>query len=110
MKQKKSTGMGFNMPSESCSGDVHCPFHGEMGVHGRVFSGVVSKRNTHKTVTVEWPRIHFIQKYERYEKKRSKVHAHNPDCMQAKVGDKVTIVETRPISKMKKFVVVRIEE
>ncbi|MBU1850224.1 MAG: 30S ribosomal protein S17, partial [Nanoarchaeota archaeon] len=62
----------------------------------------------HKTVTVEWERRKYIPKYERYEKRRSKVKAHNPNCIKAQEGDLVVIKEVRPISKSKNFVVMEI--
>ena len=101
MTNKKSVGMGFELPKEKCEGDLSCPFHGSLKLRGRTFAGTVIKRNPHKTVTIEWPRTSYIQKYERYEKKRTRVKAHNPSCINAQIGDKVTIVETRPISKTK---------
>jgi small subunit ribosomal protein S17 len=106
---KKDAGMGFVSPSKSCV-DVHCPFHGDIRLHGRVFQGKVIKKNAHKTINVEWQRIAYLGKFERYSKSRSRVKAHNPECIDANVGDIVTLVETRPISKTKKFVVVRIEQ
>ena len=42
-------------------------------------------------------------------KKRSKLHAHNPPCIDAKPGDIVTIAECRPISKTKSFVIVEVK-
>ncbi|MBN1455027.1 MAG: 30S ribosomal protein S17, partial [Methanomicrobia archaeon] len=39
-------------------------------------------------------------------KRQSKIHAHNPPCINAKVGDIVKIAECRPLSKTKSFVVV----
>lgn len=105
-KAKKNVGMDFVSPSKSCV-DKHCPFHGEIGVHGRVFEGKIIKKNPHRTVNVEWERIAYLSKFERYSKSRSRVKAHNPDCIEAEVGDYVTIVETRPISKTKSFVVMR---
>ena len=110
MKTKaKNVGMGIVSPSKSCV-DVHCPFHGDIKLHGRVFQGKVIKKNVHKTVNVEWPRIAYLSKFERYSKSRSRIKAHNPSCVDAQVGDMVMIVETRPISKTKTFVVVRTEK
>jgi len=51
-------------------------------------------------------RRHFIPKYERYSKRRTKLLVHNPDCLNAQVGDVVKIMETRPLSKTKHFVVI----
>ena len=109
MTESKNIGWNLKAPSKTCA-DVHCPFHGELRLHGRMFVGTISKRSSHRTVNVEWPRIFFLPKFERYAKRRSKVKAHNPDCIEANVGDKVLIAETRPISKTKTFVVVRIEQ
>ena len=61
-----------------------------------------------RTVTVEWNRRVYVPKYERYQKKRSKVKAHNPEEIDAKEGDEVIIKECRPISKKKKFIVVEV--
>ena len=51
----------------------------------------------------------MVPKYQRYEKRRSKVHAHNPPCITAKIGDIVTIAECRRLSKTKSYVVVKAE-
>lgn len=47
----------------------------------------------------------YIYKYERYLRKRSRILAHNPDCIAAKVGDTVKISESRKLSKRKAFVI-----
>jgi small subunit ribosomal protein S17 len=49
-----------------------------------------------------------IAKFERYEKRQSKIHAHNPPCIEAKAGDRVKIAECRPLSKTKSYVVVEV--
>jgi len=97
--------MNIQNPASTCT-DEHCPFHGNLSVRGRSFIGTVSSDKMSKTVAVVWDRTIYIPKYERYEKKRSKVKAHNPECLNVKKGDKVLIMECRPISKTKSFVVV----
>jgi small subunit ribosomal protein S17 len=74
---------------------------------GRTFTGIVTSDKMSKTVTVEWSRRHYIPKYERYEKRRSRVKAHNPETIDARVGDKVTIMETKPLSKTKHFIIIQ---
>lgn len=76
--------------------------------HGRTFVGTVTSDKMMSSVTVEWDRRRFVAKFQRYEKRRSKVHAHNPKEMNAKTGDKVRIMETRPISKTKHFIVIEV--
>lgn len=97
----------FPKPKEICT-DPSCPFHGTLSVRGRTFKGVVTSHKMHKTVVVEWERRRFVKKYQRYEKRRSKVTAHNPDCIKARENQKVIIAETRPLSKTKNFVVVQV--
>jgi small subunit ribosomal protein S17 len=75
---------------------------------GRTFTGLVTSDKMSKTVTVEWERRKYLPKYERYQKRRTKVKAHNPENINAEKGDTVTIMETRPISKTKNFIVIEI--
>ena len=98
-------GMGIKPPKEKCS-DVKCPFHGTLSVRGRVFEGVVVSDKMSRTVTVELVRMQAVPKYERYERRTSKLHAHNPPCIAARVGEKVKVMECRRLSKTKAFVVV----
>jgi small subunit ribosomal protein S17 len=108
MKNKKNIGRKVNFPKQTCN-DKNCPFHGNLKCRGRTFSGVVVSSKMHKTVVVEWYRTVYLAKYERYEKKRTKIKAHNPACQNAKEGDLVSIAECRPLSKTKNFVVIQIE-
>ena len=73
-----------------------------------MFEGsVVSSRGT-DTAIVKWNYYNYIPKYERYERRKTKIAAHNPKCILAKIGDTVRIGECRPLSKTKKFVVFEI--
>ncbi|RLI05073.1 30S ribosomal protein S17, partial [Candidatus Bathyarchaeota archaeon] len=59
-----------------------------------------------RTVIVQKDYLHYIPKYMRFERRRSRIPAHNPPCISAKEGDIVKIAECRPISKTVSFVVV----
>lgn len=100
-------GLDVQKPSKTCR-DRNCPFHGNIGVRGRIFIGTVVSDKMAKSVTVAWTRRLHVPKYERYEKKKSKISAHNPECINAKKGDVVRIAETRPLSKTKHFVVIEV--
>ena len=102
---KKNIGIEVKMPEKACA-DEHCPFHGSLSVHGRIFTGKVVSDKMSKSATISWDRTTFVPKYERYEKQRSKVKAHNPECIGVKTGDSVRIMQCRPISKTKHFVIV----
>lgn len=99
-------GMEIKPPKEKCS-DSKCPFHGKLSVRGRAFDGVVVSDKMAHTVTVSLERMHHVPKYERYERRTSTFHAHNPPCIAAKTGDKIKIMECRRLSKTKAFVVVQ---
>ncbi len=104
---KKNIGIDVKEPKAKCK-DINCPYHGKLSLRGRTFVGTVKAAKAHKTATIEWDRIKYIRKYERYEKRKSAVKAHNPECINAKAGDKVKIMECRPLSKTKKFVIVEV--
>lgn len=86
--------------------DVNCPIHGELSTRGMVLEGVVKSDKMDKTVVVRRDYYKKLRKYERYKKSRSLIPSHNPPCINAKVGDKVGIMECRRLSKAVSFVVV----
>ncbi len=101
----RDIGLNVKVPEKECD-DVNCPFHGSLPVRGQILEGKVVSDKAPKTVVVLRSYLKEIAKYERYEKRRSRIHAHNPPCINAKVGDIVKIAECRPLSKTKSFVVV----
>ena len=101
--------IGFNVPApEKECGDVNCPFHGTLPVRGQVITGKVVSDKMAGSVVIRRDYLHFVKKYQRYEKRSSKIHAHNPPCLHARVGDTVSIAECRPLSKTKTFVVIEV--
>jgi small subunit ribosomal protein S17 len=100
-------GLKVPLPAREC-GDMLCPFHGKVAVRGQTIDGTVVSDKMSRTVVVQREYFKYVPKYERYEKRRSKIHAHNPDCIAAKIGDEVKIAECRPLSKTKSFVVIQI--
>ena len=109
-KRIKNIGIEVENPPKQVCDDPNCPYHGNLRVRKRVFEGIVVSDKMQKTVTVQWERLYRLKKYNRYEKRLSKVKAHNPPCINAKEGDYVRIAETRPLSKTKHFVVIEILE
>ena len=99
-KEKKSE------PVETICKDKDCPVHGNLKTRGRIFKGKVI-RKFHKRITIEFERMIYVRKYERYAKSRTKIHARLPICIQDKIqiGDLVKIQECRPLSKIIHFVV-----
>ncbi|MCX7822678.1 MAG: 30S ribosomal protein S17 [Syntrophobacterales bacterium] len=77
--------------------------------HRKRFVGVVVSDKMDKTVTVRVERLIEHPKYHKYIKRYKKFKAHDPQnrCQE---GDKVLIEETRPLSKTKRWRVVKILE
>lgn|SRR3989338_4235420 len=106
--QAKNIGIGQGKPQVPKSSDPKDPYFGSLKLRGRIFTGIVVSDKMQKTATVEWPRRKFNKKYERFEVRRSRVKAHNPESIDAKAGDMVAIAESRPLSKTKHFVIIEI--
>ena len=75
----------------------------------RILSGTISKAVNKKTVVVDVERTFKHPIYKKYIKRSKKYHAHD-ETDTLKVGDKVMIEETRPISKLKTWKVVNNEK
>jgi small subunit ribosomal protein S17 len=104
----RNIGLNVPAPEKECS-DVHCPFHGTLPVRGQVITGKVVSDRMMGSVVVRRDYLHLVRKYKRYEKRSSKIHAHNPPCLHAQTGDIVRIAECRPLSKTKTYVVVEVK-
>lgn len=76
-----------------------------MATHGRSFTATVIAARAQKTAVVEFERRYHVPKYERYERRSTKLAVHNPETINAKPGDIVRIMECRPISKTKHFII-----
>jgi small subunit ribosomal protein S17 len=72
--------------------------------HRKRLIGVVVKDKMAKTVVVEVERVLKHSKYHKYLKTKTTCKAHDEEN-KAKIGDKVLIMETRPLSKDKRWVV-----
>ena len=94
-------------PEKTCE-DRQCPFHGDLSVRGRIMEGLVTSTKMQKTITFQIDYLSLVKKYSRYERRRSKKHAHLPPCIDVNVGDLVKVVECRPISKTVSSVVVAV--
>ncbi|QGA80975.1 30S ribosomal protein S17 [Candidatus Nanohalobium constans] len=77
----------------------------EYEVRGGVFTGRVISNKMQKSATVRWEHTQEIPKYERKERRNTKITVHVPEDMELEEGDTVKVGETRPISKTKSHVV-----
>lgn len=83
----------------------------EQSVRGRrkVRQGVVVSDRAHKTVTVVVERRFAHPLYGKQVKRTKKYHAHD-ETNEYRVGDTVSIMETRPLSKTKRWRVLELIE
>ena len=71
----------------------------------RILSGVVVSSNSNKTITVDVTRRIKHQLYKKIIRQTKKYHVHD-EKNEFNVGDTVSIIESKPISKLKKWIVV----
>lgn len=93
--------------TEECD-DKKCFQHGSIRVRGGAAQGIVISTSGKRTAVIERTISKKLQKYQRWAKVRSHLPAHNPPCINAKVGDMVEIGETRKMSKTKAWTITRI--
>ncbi len=66
---------------------------------GRIFEGRVIK-NFPERIVIELERMVYVYKYERFYKKKIRIHARLPASINVAVGDIVRVQECRPLSKL----------
>ena len=75
----------------------------------KVYIGTVVSDKMDKTITVAIDTYRKDRLYGKRVKTSTKFHAHDENNT-AKLGDVVTIMETRPFSKTKRFALVKVEK
>ncbi len=73
----------------------------------KVFVGKVISDKMDKTVTVAVTRLYKHPLYKKYIKRTTKLKAHDENNA-CKIGDTVKVIESRPLSKTKRWVVLEI--
>jgi small subunit ribosomal protein S17 len=75
----------------------------------KTMSGVVISRSGNKSIVVQTETRKAHAAYGKVVRQRAKFHAHDEDNA-AGVGDKVVIVEARPLSRLKRWRLVSVTE
>uniref|UniRef100_A0A0D6R3P6 Small ribosomal subunit protein uS17 N-terminal domain-containing protein n=1 Tax=Araucaria cunninghamii TaxID=56994 RepID=A0A0D6R3P6_ARACU len=107
----KNIGLGFKTPKEAIQGtyvDKKCPFTGSVSIRGRILTGTCYSAKMNRTIIVRRNYLHFVKKYQRYEKRHSNIPAHISPCFRVKEGDHVIIGQCRPLSKSVRFNVLKV--
>ena len=71
----------------------------------RILSGVVVSSNLNKTITVDVTRRIKHKLYKKIIRRTKKYHVHD-EKNEFNIGDTVSIIESKPISKLKKWKVI----
>uniref|UniRef100_A0A8C2ZBA3 Ribosomal protein S11 n=1 Tax=Cyclopterus lumpus TaxID=8103 RepID=A0A8C2ZBA3_CYCLU len=96
-KRVLSVGLGFKTPREAIDGtyiDKKCPFTGNVSIRGRILSGVVTKMKMQRTIVIRRDYLHYIRKYNRFEKRHKNISVHLSPCFRydaAAVGELVPL-------------------
>jgi small subunit ribosomal protein S17 len=98
---------GVNPPKSRECYDKDCPFHGSTRIRGKITQGLVVSKKSRNTVVIRQDYVQFIRKYQRYERRNSRLSCHLPECLkdEINVGDMVRVGESRKLSKTKSFIV-----
>jgi len=107
----KNVGLGFKTPREAIEGTYidKCPFTGNVNIRGRILTGTVLKMKMQRTIVIRRDYLHYVRKYNRFEKRHKNMSVHLSPCFRdVKLGDIATVGECRPLSKTVKYNVVKI--
>merc|ERR1712083_280625 len=111
IRYMRSVGLGFKTPKEAVEGtyvDKKCPFTGDVSIRGRILKGMVISTKMKNTIVVRRDYLHYIKKYQRFEKRHRNIPVHCSPAFRVKEGDIVTIGQCRPLSKTVRFNVLKV--
>ena len=68
----------------------------QVSIRGRILTGVITKMKMNRTVVVRRDYLHYVKKYNRFEKRHKNVSVHLSPCFRdVTIGDVVTVGECR---------------
>ncbi|XP_032153768.1 40S ribosomal protein S11-like [Sapajus apella] len=96
----KNIGLGFKTPKEVIEGpyiDKKCPFTVYVSIGGQILSGVVTKMKMQRTIIICQDYLHYIRKYNCFEKNQKNMSIHLSLCFRGvQISDIVTVGECQP--------------
>ena len=100
----KNIGINLIKPDRDCS-DRNCPFHGNVSIRGKLIHAKLVSSKAKYTAVVQREYFHYVKKYMRYEKRRSRIIAHMPPCLDINDEEDVVVGECRPLTKNISFII-----
>ncbi|WFD36677.1 ribosomal 40S subunit protein S11A [Malassezia cuniculi] len=107
----KDVGLGFKTPSAAIYGyyiDKKCPWTGLVSIRGRILSGKVVSTKMTRTVIIRREYLHYVPKYNRYERRHRNLPVHVSPAFRVEVGDIIVAGQCRPLSKTVRFNALRV--
>ena len=106
----RNIGIKVNAPKdEPLAGDTKNPFNETLSIRGKLFEGKIIKSKAKNTVVIQKESPVYFNKFKRYARGKSTIHAHVPSNLQVKEGDVVVAAECRPIAKSVSYVVIEVK-
>mmetsp|Transcript_124583 Transcript_124583/g.348914 ORF Transcript_124583/g.348914 Transcript_124583/m.348914 type:complete len:167 (+) Transcript_124583:82-582(+) len=113
MRFVKNVGLGIKTPDTATEGnyvDKKCPFTGNVSIRGKILKGMVVSTKMKRTIIIRRNYLHYIKKFDRFEKRHSNMAVHCSPCFEPKEGDIVTVGQCRPLSKTVRFNVLKVDK
>ena len=80
IEEKKQIEKETAKPAGAGCEDKNCHIHGSLKTRGKIFEGEVIKKFP-KRIVIQFERMVYVRKYERYKRSKTKIHARLQDCM-----------------------------
>ena len=109
----RNVGLSVQTPKEAKEGryvDKKCPFTGNVSIRGRILRGMCISHKMKNTIIIRRNYLHYIKKYNRFEKRHKNVSVHCSPCFEPKDGDIITAGQCRPLAKTVRFNVIKVDK
>lgn len=111
VRYSKKVGLGFKTPKAASNGkyiDKKCPFTSDVVIRGRILRGIVHSTKMNRTIIIRRNYLHFIKKYQRYQKRHRSLAVHCSPAFDPSKGDEVIVGQCRPLSKTVRYNVLQV--
>ncbi len=69
--------------------DKKCPFTGNVSIRGRILTGTVMKLKMTRTIVIRRDYLHYVRKYNRFEKRHKNMSVHLSPCFRYDFNSKI---------------------
>ena len=76
---------------------------GNVNIRGKLITGTIKTTKMKNTVIIRKDYLHYIKKYNRFEKRHKNTAVHVSPAFRVKVGDEIMAGQCRPLSKTVRF-------